>query len=227
MSKPKIGIILGSTRDNRFADAPASWVSEVAGKRESMEFEVLDLRDYDLPFFNERASNAWVPTQDPEGVRWQNKLAGLDGFIFITPEYNHAVPAVLKNALDFASPEWRRKPAAYVGYGMVGAARAVQQLKLTTVELQMAPVRSAVHILGADFMSVAKGEKTLGSIDYLNDALTALLDDLEWWTFALRGAILVAPRWMDVSGARLEMFSNPRPGSPTADSRSVPPRGHA
>lgn len=133
MSKPKIGIILGSTRYNRFADAPASWVSEVAGKRESMEFEVLDLRDYDLPFFNERASNAWVPTQDPEGVRWQNKLAGLDGFIFITPEYNHAVPAVLKNALDFASPRveaqacclrglrhgWRRsrRPAAQAHHG--------------------------------------------------------------------------------------------------------------
>lgn len=121
MSKPKIGIILGSTRDNRFTDAPARWVSEALSKRHGVEFEVLDLRDYALPFFNEQASNAWVPTQDPEGVRWQGKLRDLDGFIFITPEYNHAIPAVLKNALDFASPEWRRKPAAFVGYGMVGA----------------------------------------------------------------------------------------------------------
>ena len=92
------------------------------------------------------------------------------------------------NALDFASPEWNRKPAAFVGYGPVGAARAVEQLRLVTAELQMASVRSAVHIQGADFMSVAQGERTLESIDYLNDGLEGLFSDLEWWTLALKDA---------------------------------------
>ena len=188
MSKAKIGIILGSTRDNRFTDAPARWVREAASGRTNLDFELLDLRDFDLPFFNEKASNAWTPTQDPEGVRWQKKLTEFDGFIFITPEYNHSVPAVLKNALDFAAPEWNRKPAAFVGYGPVGAARAVEQLRLVVAELQMASVRSAVHIQGADFMGVAKGERTLGSIDHLNDGLEALFSDLEWWTRALKEA---------------------------------------
>ena len=188
MSQAKIGIILVSTRDNRFTDVPARWVQEAAAKRADLDFEVLDLRDFDLPFFNEKASNAWVPTQNPEGIRWQKKLAEFDGFIFITPEYNHSIPAVLKNALDFASPEWNRKPAAFVGYGPVGAARAVEQLRLVTAELQMASVRSAVHIQGADFMSVAQGERTLESIDYLNEGLEGLFSDLEWWTLALKDA---------------------------------------
>jgi len=188
MSKPKIGIILGSTRDNRFADVPARWIEAAAAKRQDLDFETLDLRDFPLPFFNEKASNAWVPTQDAEGVRWQQKLAEFDGFIFVTPEYNHSIPAVLKNAIDFASPEWNRKPAAFVGYGPVGAARAVEQLRLIVAELQMASVRSAVHIQGADFMGVAQGEKTLASIDHLNDGLQGLFDDLAWWTFALRNA---------------------------------------
>lgn len=188
MSRVRIGIILGSTRDNRFTDVPATWVSEAAAKRESLDVEVLDLRDYPLPFFNEQASNAWVPTRNEEGVRWQRKLAGFDGFVFITPEYNHSIPAVLKNALDFASPEWNRKPAAFVGYGPVGAARAVEQLRLVIAELQMASVRSAVHIQGGDFMDVAKGERSLESIDYLNEGLEGLLDDLEWWAVALKRA---------------------------------------
>lgn len=188
MSKAKIGIILGSTRDNRFTDVPARWVQEAAAKRANLDFELLDLRDFDLPFFNEKASNAWVPTQNPEGIRWQKKLQEFDGFIFITPEYNHSIPAVPKNALDFASPEWNRKPAAFVGYGPVGAARAVEQLRLVVAELQMASVRSAVHIQGADFMSVAQGERTLESIDYLNDGLEGLFSDLEWWALALKDA---------------------------------------
>ena len=98
---------------------------------------MVDLRDHPLPFFDEIASNAWVPTQNAEGVRWQKKVGHYDGYIFVTAEYNHGVPAVLKNALDYAYPEWNRKPAAFFGYGAVGAARAIEQLRLITIELQM------------------------------------------------------------------------------------------
>ena len=134
------------------------------------------------------ASNAWVPTQNDVGVRWQEKLAEFDGVLFVTAEYNHSIPAVLKNALDYASNEWNRKPAAYVGYGAVGAARAIEQLRLMNVELQMAPMRGAVHIQGADFFSVMQGQQDLASIDYLNEGLEKVLDELVWWTRALEAA---------------------------------------
>jgi NAD(P)H-dependent FMN reductase len=185
---PKIGIILSSTRDTRFADIPAKWVLEAAAKRDNLQVELLDLRDYPLPFFNEVASNAWAPTQDETGVRWQQKLAGFDGFIFITAEYNHSIPAALKNAIDFASTEWNRKPAAYVGYGAVGGARAIEHLRLMNAEGQMAPLRNAVHIQGADFFAVAQGKTSLESIDYLNEGLEVLLDELTWWAQALEAA---------------------------------------
>ena len=94
-----------------------------------MEFDLVDLRDHPLPFFDEIASNAWVPTQNAEGVRWQKKVGHYDGYIFVTAEYNHGVPAVLKNALDYAYPEWNKKPAAFFGYGAIGAARAIEQLQ--------------------------------------------------------------------------------------------------
>lgn len=184
----KIGIILSSTRDNRFADTPARWVYDAAAKRGDLEVEILDLRDYPLPFFDEVASNAWVPTQNEVGVRWQEKLAEFDGFVFITAEYNHSIPAVLKNAIDYAYNEWNRKPAAYVGYGAVGAARAIEQLRLINVELQMAPMRGAVHIQGADFFAVMQGQKTLDSIDYLNEGLEGVLDELAWWAQTLAKA---------------------------------------
>src|SRR5258708_9877921 len=148
MNMAKIGVIIGSTRDTRFADIPAKWIYEIARKRGGWEVELVDVRDFHLPFFNEVASNAHVPSQDPNVVRWQKKLAEFDGYIFVTAEYNRSVPASLKNALDQAYVEWNRKPAAVVGYGGPGAARAVEHLRSITIELQMVPLPNALHIAG-------------------------------------------------------------------------------
>lgn len=188
MTKPKIAIIIGSTRDVRYGGNPAQWVFEAAKKRDDIEVELLDLRDFALPFFNEKASNAWVPTENDEGRRWQKKVGSFDGYIFVTPEYNRSIPAALKNALDFAYPEWNRKPAAIVGYGSVGGARAVEHLRTIAIELQMAPTRTGVHIQGADFMATSSGKKQLGEIEHLQKNLKAMLDELAWWAFALKSA---------------------------------------
>ena len=109
MAKPKIGIVVGSTRPNRFADKPTEWIEKIARARGDIEVEVLDLRDYPLPFFNEAASPAWAPSQNEVAQKWQKKVAELDGFIFITAEYNRGPTAVLKNAIDYAYNEWNKK----------------------------------------------------------------------------------------------------------------------
>ena len=153
-----------------------------------MAVDLIDLRDYPLPFFDEVATNAWVPTQNAEGVRWQNKVAQYDGFIFVTAEYNHGVPAVLKNALDYAYNEWNRKAAAFFGYGGVGAARAIEQLRLISVELQMAPTRTGVHLAGGDFMAAFREGKSISEFAYLKPTADAMLDELAWWTKALKAA---------------------------------------
>lgn len=188
MSKPKIAIIIGSTRDNRYGIKPANWIYEAASKRDDMQVEIVDLRDYPLPFFNEVASNAWVPTQDEVGQRWQQKIGSFDGYIFITPEYNRSIPGALKNALDFAYPEWNRKAAAVVGYGSVGGARAVEHLRTIAIELQMAPTRTGVHIQGADFMATWQQDKPLAEIEHLQSGVTGMLDELAWWARALQVA---------------------------------------
>lgn len=188
MTKPKIAIILASTRDNRYGIKPAQWILEATGKRNDMDVELVDLRDFPLPFFNEVASNAWVPTQDEIGQRWQKKIGGYDGYIFVTPEYNRSIPGALKNALDFAYPEWNRKAAAMVGYGSLGGARAVEHLRTIAVELQMAPTRTGVHIQGADFMATWQQDKPLAEIEHLQPGVTAMLDELAWWAQALKVA---------------------------------------
>lgn len=187
----KIAVILSSTRDARFGEKPAQWIFDVANQRDDLEVELVDLRDFDLPFFNEMASNLWMPSQDESAKRWQEKIGTFDGYIFVTPEYNHSIPASLKNALDQCYLEWVRKPAAYVGYGGLGAARAVEHLRLINVELQMAPVRSAVHIAGADFFSVSPmGDNNDMSTlaEKLSGSANDMLDQLAWWANALKTA---------------------------------------
>jgi NAD(P)H-dependent FMN reductase len=188
MTIPKIAIVISTTRATRFGDKPAKWISDIAAKRTDLVSEVIDLRDFPMPFFDEVASNAWVPSTNEVAQRWQKKVAEFDGFIFVTAEYNRGVPAVLKNALDYAYPEWNRKAAAYVGYGAVGGARSVEQLRLISVELQMAPTRTGVHIQGADFMAAWKEGKDLKDIPHLQQNATDMLDQLVWWTNALKAA---------------------------------------
>jgi NAD(P)H-dependent FMN reductase len=190
-NKPKIALIIGSTRAARFADVPAQWMLKQAKAREDMDVELLDLRDFNLPFFDEIASSAWVPSQSPEAVRWQQTLAGFDGFIFVVAEYNHSLTGALKNALDHAYNEWGRKPFTAIGYGGVGAARAIEQLRLIGIELQMVSTHAAVHIGGSDFFTVfpAVGNQPIETIEQtiLPSAKTAL-DELVWWAKATMAA---------------------------------------
>ncbi len=189
MSQPKIAIIIGTTRQVRFGERPARWIYEIASRRSSeLEVELIDLRDYPLPFFDEDISNGWVVSQHEVVRRWQQKVAEFDGYIFVTAEYNHSISGVLKNALDSAYPEWNRKPAAYIGYGGVGAARAVGQLRLINIGLQMAAIRTAVHIQGADFTEVSQQGKQLSDLPHLERSANAMLNELIWWANALKRA---------------------------------------
>ena len=188
MKKLKIAIIISTTRAARFGHKPAQWVKDIAAERKDLETEIVDLRDFPMPFFDEVASNAWAPSTNEVAQRWQKKIAGFDGYIFVTAEYNHGIPAVLKNALDYAYPEWNKKAAAFVGYGAVGGARAVEQLRLVAAELQLATIRAGVYIQGADFMAVWQQGKELKEITYLEKGVTDMLDQLTWWTKALKSA---------------------------------------
>jgi NAD(P)H-dependent FMN reductase len=188
MANPKIAIIMSTTRAVRFSDKPGQWIYDIASKRGDMDVEIVDLRDYPMPFFDEVASNAWAPSQNEVAQRWQKKVAEFDGYIFVCAEYNRAVPAVLKNALDYAYPEWNRKAAAFLGYGSVGGARAVEQLRLICVELQMAPTRTGVHIQGADFLAVWRQGKPISELTYLQPNADKMLGELVWWTNALKAA---------------------------------------
>ena len=188
MAKPKIAIIISTTRATRFGEKPANWIHGIAAERTDMSVELIDLRDYPMPFFDEVASNAWAPSKNEVAQRWQRKVAEFDGYVFVTAEYNRGVPAVLKNALDYAYPEWNRKPAAYVGYGSVGAARSIEQLRLICVELQMAPTRTGVHIQSGDFVAVWQQGKDIKELKYLEKNSKDMLDELLWWASALKAA---------------------------------------
>ena len=123
-----------------------------------------------------------------EAQRWAQKLDTFDGLIVVTPEYNHGPTAVLKNAFDYAHKEFARKPIAFVGYGGVGAARAVEQLRLVAVELQMSPVRNAVHIGMVEFMGIWQQGKQFEDFPHLAQTAGVMLDDLAWWAKALKSA---------------------------------------
>lgn len=185
---PRIGIIIGSTREGRFGEKPAQWIYELARQRTDLSFELIDLRDHPLPFFNEAGAPAWGPVKNEAAQRWAARLDTLDGLVVVTPEYNHGPSAVLKNAIDWVSREFARKPIAFVGYGGVGAARAVEQLRLIAVEMQMAPVRNAVHIGMVEFLGIWQQGKTFEDFPHLAQAATGMLDDLAWWTKALKTA---------------------------------------
>ncbi|MFT3700099.1 MAG: NAD(P)H-dependent oxidoreductase [Kofleriaceae bacterium] len=182
----RIGIVLGSTRPGRFADRPANWLLPIAQQRTDATFELVDLRDYPLPFFEEAKSPVREASKHPVAVRLSQKIAELDGFIFVTPEYNHSITAVLKNAIDYLYPEWLRKPASFVAYGNAGGARAVEQLRLILVELQMAPLRSAVHIDRTSFVGMLLEGKSFDDYPHLAQAANIMLEDLVWWTGTLR-----------------------------------------
>ncbi|MBV9349492.1 MAG: NAD(P)H-dependent oxidoreductase, partial [Patescibacteria group bacterium] len=172
-----IKIILGSTRPNRFSEKVASWIKEALPKNDNVTLKFLDLRDYPMPFYDQPLT----PSQVKDGnygnetvKKWAQEIREADGFIFIVPEYNHGPTGVLKNALDSVFAEWNKKPAAYVGYGGVGGARAIEQLKEIAVELEMASVRSAVHIIAPWMLLNDKGELKPGALDAYAQPLQTL-----------------------------------------------------
>ena len=191
-SKPKIAIIVSSTRPTRFADVPTAWIKAQAEARGDMDVEVVDLRDHPLPFFDEVASNAWVPSQNAAAQAWQKKIGEFDGYIFVVAEYNRSITGALKNALDQAYVEWARKPFGAISYGSMGGANALGHLQNIGVELQMVPVRNAVRIGGSDFFKVHAGfggSGNLGDIEgVIAPSAKAMLDDVVWWANATKAA---------------------------------------
>jgi NAD(P)H-dependent FMN reductase len=192
MSKPKIALIISSTRKTRFADIPAQWMLAQAKARSDMDVEMVDLRDFNLPFFDEMASTAYMPSASPEAQAWQKKIASFDGYIFVLAEYNRSITGALKNALDQAYVEWVRKPFTAIAYGSMGGTAALQHLRTIGVELQMVPARHAVHIGGGDFWRVHPGLGGSGNLADIEAVITpaakAALDDLVWWANATKAA---------------------------------------
>ncbi len=191
MAKPRIAVIISSTRQTRFADKPAAWLMEQVKDHPELDFELVDLRDQNLPFFDEPASNLWMPSSDPKAVAWQERLAGFDGFFFVVAEYNRSITGALKNALDQSYKEWNRKPFAALAYGSMGGARALEHLRLIGIELQMVPLRNAVHIGGGDFFKVSPlgSDAPISEIEgNLKGSLDATLEELTFWAKLLKDA---------------------------------------
>jgi NAD(P)H-dependent FMN reductase len=186
-----IKVIAGSTREGRFSDKAAAWIAEEIKKQEEIAVETLDLRDYDMPFFNEPVSPSFKqePYKNEAVARFTKKIEEGDAFVIVTPEYNHGTSGVLKNALDWVYPEWNNKPVAFVSYGSVGGARAVEQLRLNAIELQMAPIRNAVHIPGEQYFQVLFGKMDAKELFAgQKDKVEAMITQLLWWAHALKNA---------------------------------------
>jgi NAD(P)H-dependent FMN reductase len=184
-----ISVIVGSTRQGRFSEKPAQWIFEHLGKRKEIETRLLDLRDFPMPFFDQAVPPS-MPGRPPypnEVVqKWTAQIGASDGLVFVTPEYNYGTSAVLKNAIDWVYPEWNRKAAAFVSYGSAMGARAVQQLRETAIEVQMAPIRSSVPLPVATLWAHFQGGDVNKGLAEMDQQAAAMIDDLLWWTSALK-----------------------------------------
>lgn len=177
----KIGIVVGSVREERNGIAVAEWMKDFAINRndEDVTYEIIDLKEYDLPLLGKNASEHEVA----EIKRWSEAIASCDGFVFVTPEYNRVLPGAFKNALDFLQPELNNKAVGYVAYGGLGGLSAIQSLRLIAAEQEMADVRTMVTFsLISDFenMSVFKPH------DYHADNANKMLDQVISWSKALK-----------------------------------------
>jgi NAD(P)H-dependent FMN reductase len=189
----KLHIIIGSTRPGRAADLVAPWVIDRAKNHGGFDIEVLDLRDWALPMFTETFETIGDfnnPTYSSSLVRaWNHKIAEADAFLVITPEYNHSVPAVLKNAIDsvFFSFAFRNKPIAAVGYsgGIAGGVRAIEHLAQIAVEAEMMPLRTA-PIFPQVFQAFTPEHQPVNPVAEIS--LQIALDDLKWWSEVLERA---------------------------------------
>ncbi|TGB15403.1 NAD(P)H-dependent oxidoreductase [Streptomyces sp. MZ04] len=178
----KIGIILGSTRPNRNGEQVARWVLDIASRRTDAEFELLDLRDHPLPHLDEPMPPSLGQYQNEHTRQWADKIASFDGFVIVTPEYNHGIPGVLKNALDFLYAEWNNKAVGFVSYGGVGGVRAVEHLRAVAAELQMADVRQQVAL---SMITEFENFSVFKPGEYNLPALDTMLDQVIAWSAAL------------------------------------------
>jgi NAD(P)H-dependent FMN reductase len=189
MPELKIAVILGSIRDVRRGGRVAKWLMPQLEKVDGATFELLDLKDYPLPFFNESNSPEGLERNYTNEVakQWSAKVDEADGFIVITPEYNHGTSPVLKNALDWLYYEWSRKPVAFISYSpnAAGGVRAVEQLRQNVIELQMAPLREAIHITYVLDTLDEAGNLQQG---HFNERLSKMMEELLWWAEALKTA---------------------------------------
>jgi len=186
----KIGVIVGSTRPGRKALDVANWVLDIAGMRGDAIFELVDIAAYDLPLLDEPVPPAMNQYSKPHTKAWAAKIAEFDGFVFVTPEYNHGTSGALKNAIDFLFKEWNNKAAGFVSYGSAGGTRAVENLRLVMGELMVADVRAQVMLsLRTDweqYTSFKPGE-------YHEEEVDAMLDQLIAWSHALKPLRADAP----------------------------------
>lgn len=188
----KLGIIIGSTRQGRGTDRAAKWALAAAAKLDDIEAELLDLRDYDLPFFDEAISPQYNPDRKPEGVvkEWLDKLAEKDAFIVVTPEYNRTLPGVLKNAFDYVAYELDRKPVGIIGHGSTGGAQAVHTIRSMAAGTLAVTVPRAVFINSpakAAFSEDGTLNEDLAKNPYgPNNALESMLGDLVAYATALK-----------------------------------------
>ncbi len=183
----KIQVIMGTTRAGRFSERVAVWVVEYLTAHGRFDVGLLDLRDYPLPFFDQAPPAYTLRDYPSEDVaRLGRKLDEADGFVVLVGEYNHGYPAVLKNAMDHTFVEW----LAFVGWGNVGGARAIEQLRQVTVEFEMSPLRHAVHILPDILRPAKQADDPFDTSVFspLEPRLAMLADDLEWWASALAAA---------------------------------------
>jgi len=153
----KLAVIIGSTRPERVGESVAQWVHQLAAQRSDAEFELVDLRDFDLPLLDEPVPPSQGKYSKEHTKKWAAKIASFDGYVFVTPEYNHSTSGALKNAIDFLYAEWNNKAAGFVAYGSAGGVRAVEHLRLIMAEVQVATVRNQVALsLFTDFENYTK-----------------------------------------------------------------------
>lgn len=179
----KVGIIIGSTRPNRVGDSVAKWVMRLAQDRSDATFELVDVKDFNLPLLDEPVPPSRGQYSKDHTKKWAAKVASFDAYIFVTPEYNHGTSGALKNALDFVYAEWNNKAAGFVGYGSAGGVRAVENLRLVMAELQIADVRAQVALsLFTDFENFT----TFKPAEHHANSVKALFDQVIAWGNAMK-----------------------------------------
>lgn len=203
-SQVRIAVVVGSTRPGRRGVAVADWVRRTGARRGDAVFEVLDIAAFGLPLLDEPVPAAVGDYRHPHTRAWSQTVAGFDGYVFVVPEYNHSVPAALKNAIDFLYREWHDKAAGLVSYGTAGGIRAAEHLRLVLAEVKVACVRSQVTLsLGSDFQITDIAQPgAFAPASHQEAHLQRLLDELSSWSRALRACRPEAPAGAVTTAAR-------------------------